>query len=166
MRARRGDRIVLAGEQVGHPVRDGEIIEVRGADGAPPYVVRWSDGHEATFFPGPGAVVRASGEPGAQVQETEQAQHVRPVHEWQIRISLFEQEDDTTAQVVLVTGPADRTDVSGAAHRSVRDPSAPHIGDEIAVARALRHLSDRLLDRARHDVEDATGEHDVDIKAD
>jgi hypothetical protein len=166
MRARRGDRIVLAGEQVGHPVRDGEIIEVRGADGAPPYVVRWSDGHEATLFPGPDAVVQpkeadgqAEGAPDAAT-----GQSPRAVQEWQIRVTLLEQEDDTTAQAVLLSGPAERADASGTAHRSPRDPASPRIGDEIAVARALRHLADRLLERARHDVEDATGEHDVDIR--
>lgn len=165
MRARPGDRIVLAGEQVGHPVRDGEIIEVRGADGAPPYVVRWSDGHEAMFFPGPGAVVRTRSEQGEQTEGAAPREQAQPVHEWQIRVSLFEQDDDTTAQAVLVSGPAEQTDASGTAHRSPRDPASPRIGDEIAVARALRHLSDRLLERARHDVEDATGEHDVDIRA-
>ena len=25
---------------------------MHGADGAPPYVVRWSDGHEGLMFPG------------------------------------------------------------------------------------------------------------------
>lgn len=162
MRARRGDRIVLAGEQVGHPVRDGEIIEVRGEQGGPPYVVRWSDGHQATFFPGPDAVVRARNEPEGQAPAPTAAE---PVHEWSIRVSLFEQQDDTTAQAVLVSGPAEQTDASGTAHRSARDPASPRIGDEIAVARALRHLSDKLFERARRDVEDATGEHDVDIRA-
>ncbi|WP_418606001.1 dsRBD fold-containing protein [Georgenia sp. SUBG003] len=65
---------------------------------------------------------------------------------------------------VLVSGPAEQTDASGTAHRSARDPASPRIGDEIAVARALRHLSDKLFERARHDVEEATGEHDVDIR--
>ncbi|PFG40975.1 uncharacterized protein DUF1876 [Georgenia soli] len=164
MRARRGDRIVLAGEQVGHPVRDGEIIEVRGEQGAPPYVVRWSDGHEATFFPGPGAVVRTRGETEAQ-PDVPAPTAAQPVHEWSIRVSLYEHQDDTTAQAVLVSGPAEQTDASGSAHRSARDPASPRIGDEIAVARALRHLSDKLFERARQDVENATGEHDVDIRA-
>jgi Domain of unknown function (DUF1918) len=34
------------------------ILEVRGADGEPPYVVRWAeDGHEGLFFPGTDASV-------------------------------------------------------------------------------------------------------------
>jgi hypothetical protein len=58
MRAQVGDRIVIRSAHVDEPVRDGEVLEVRGADGAPPYRVRWSDtGHEALFFPGPDATV-------------------------------------------------------------------------------------------------------------
>lgn len=57
MRAKVGDRLVVEGRTVGVHRRDGEIIEVRGEDGAPPYVVRWSDGHEGLTFPGPDAHV-------------------------------------------------------------------------------------------------------------
>lgn len=34
----------------------------------------------------------------------------------------------------------------------------PEIGDEVAVARALRHLADQLLDTAAQDLEAVTGE--------
>jgi hypothetical protein len=47
MRAKVGDKIVVSGHHV----------EVRGADGAPPYVVKWSDGHEGLYFPGSDASV-------------------------------------------------------------------------------------------------------------
>jgi uncharacterized protein DUF1918 len=57
MQARVGDRIVVEGRSVGNARRDGEVIEVRGDNGAPPYVVRWSDGHEGLTFPGPDAHV-------------------------------------------------------------------------------------------------------------
>jgi hypothetical protein len=57
MQARVGDRIIVEGRSVGNARRDGEVIEVRGDDGAPPYVVRWSDGHEGLTFPGPDAHV-------------------------------------------------------------------------------------------------------------
>jgi hypothetical protein len=43
---------------VGMPDRMGEILEVRGADGAPPYMVRFDDGHESLVFPGPDWVVQ------------------------------------------------------------------------------------------------------------
>lgn len=52
MRAAVGDRVVVPGRHVGDAVRTGEILEVRSADGGPPYVVRWDDGHEGLFCPG------------------------------------------------------------------------------------------------------------------
>lgn len=57
MQAHVGDHLVVEGRNVGNARRDGEVIEVRGEDGAPPYVVRWSDGHEGLTFPGPDAHV-------------------------------------------------------------------------------------------------------------
>lgn len=58
MHATAGDRLIVHGTHVDDVNRDGEILEVRGKDGEPPYVVRWSDnGHEALVFPGPDAVV-------------------------------------------------------------------------------------------------------------
>jgi hypothetical protein len=58
MQAAIGDRIVVRGHKVGEHDRGGEILAVEGADGAPPYLVRWDeDGHQGLFFPGPDAVV-------------------------------------------------------------------------------------------------------------
>jgi hypothetical protein len=58
MRASVGDRIVVRPHHVGEPVRDAEILEVRGDEGGPPYVVKWADdGHEGLFFPGSDALV-------------------------------------------------------------------------------------------------------------
>jgi hypothetical protein len=54
-----GDRLVIPGRHLGEPERDAEILEVRHADGGPPYLVRWSDtGHEGLVFPGPEAHVQ------------------------------------------------------------------------------------------------------------
>jgi hypothetical protein len=59
MRASVGDRIVIAGHRMGEPERDCEVLEVRGPDGGPPFVVRWCDsGHETLFFPGADATVQ------------------------------------------------------------------------------------------------------------
>jgi hypothetical protein len=59
MKATKGDRIIIRGHRVGEPDRDCEVLEVRGDDGGPPYVVRWGDsGHETLFFPGSDAVVQ------------------------------------------------------------------------------------------------------------
>ena len=60
MQATVGDRIVVHGTHVSDAERDGEVLEVHGADGGPPYLVRWSDnGHESLYFPGPGATIAA-----------------------------------------------------------------------------------------------------------
>jgi hypothetical protein len=54
MRATTGDQIVVSGRHVGNADRRGTITDVRGHDGAPPYLVRWDDGDgECLFFPGP-----------------------------------------------------------------------------------------------------------------
>ena len=58
MYAKIGDRIVIRGNRMGQPDRDCEVLEVRGADGLPPYRVRWGDtGHESLLFPGSDALV-------------------------------------------------------------------------------------------------------------
>jgi len=58
MRASVGDRLVVRGHRVGEPERDAQVLEVRGDDGGPPFLVRWSeDGHESLVFPGSDAYV-------------------------------------------------------------------------------------------------------------
>ena len=52
MQAVVGDRLHVHANIVGHPERTGEIVEVRGAGGEPPYLVRFDDGHTALVFPG------------------------------------------------------------------------------------------------------------------
>jgi hypothetical protein len=57
MYAKVGDKIVVRGHRVAEPERDAVVVEVRGSEGAPPYIVRWSDGHEGLYVPGSDAVV-------------------------------------------------------------------------------------------------------------
>jgi hypothetical protein len=58
MKASVGDRLVVKGHHVGEPDRDGEVLEVHGQDGGPPYLVRWEDdGHVGLFFPSTDAIV-------------------------------------------------------------------------------------------------------------
>jgi Domain of unknown function (DUF1918) len=66
MKASVGDRIDISGKHAGEEGRHGEIVAVRGYDGDPPYMVRWDDGHEGLFFPGPDAAVQ-HGKRGGQV---------------------------------------------------------------------------------------------------
>ena len=59
MKAQVGDMLVVSGHRVGEPDRTGEVVEVRGEDGEPPYLVRWDDtGHEGLYFPGSDAHVQ------------------------------------------------------------------------------------------------------------
>ncbi len=57
MQAVVGDRLHVHGRVVGTPDQTSVIIEIRGVNGSPPYVVRHDDGHEALVYPGPDASV-------------------------------------------------------------------------------------------------------------
>ncbi len=58
MRAAIGDKIVVRGHHAGDSDRDAVVLAVEGADGDPPYLVRWDeDGHQSLFFPGTDAHV-------------------------------------------------------------------------------------------------------------
>ncbi|MDD4868391.1 MAG: DUF1918 domain-containing protein [Mycobacterium sp.] len=72
MKANVGDWLVIKGATTELPDQRGLILEIHGADGAPPYVVRWlASGHEATVFPGSDAIVVTAAE---QRQADERAQ--------------------------------------------------------------------------------------------
>ena len=58
-KARVGDRLVIQAHHEGEPKRDAEILEIMGADGGPPYRVRWQDdGHESIYYPASDAYVQ------------------------------------------------------------------------------------------------------------
>jgi len=61
MRAKVGDHLVVESKTVEQPRRDGEVLEVQGEDGGPPYLVRWSDGHQGLTYPGPDAHIVTEG---------------------------------------------------------------------------------------------------------
>ena len=166
MRARAGDRIILAGEQVDQPTRAGEVLEARGADGGPPYVVRWEDGHTSTMFPGPGAVLKVTDAPPAHAEvEAVAKPGLGTLREWSVRVTIFEQGDDTTATVALLADSPEALTAKGTSRRSGSDAEVTQIGDEVAVARALRRLADHLLTQAEQDIEATTGERDVTVRA-
>jgi hypothetical protein len=58
MRANVGDLLLVESNSAEQHRREGEIIEVHGPDGQPPFLVRWPDGREALCVPGPDARVR------------------------------------------------------------------------------------------------------------
>ena len=161
MKASVGDRIVIASNRLDRPLRDGRIVECRHEDGSPPYVVEWSDtGHTGLFFPGADAHVQHfGGEIPARQGEAQPAQHVKT---WRVEVSLFESDGDTTAHAVLVA-EVPGIEARGSARRHPLDGDVPEIGEEVAVARALRRLSDRLLGVASHDIAVLEG-HPVELR--
>lgn len=59
MYAHVGDELIIEGHRVGEPRRRGEVVEVRGQNGGPPYRVRWDEtGRTTLLFPGPDCVVK------------------------------------------------------------------------------------------------------------
>ncbi|MEO6090785.1 MAG: DUF1918 domain-containing protein [Umezawaea sp.] len=59
MQALVGDRLHVHSRVVGVEERLGEILEVRGREGAPPYLIRFVDGHEGLVYPGPDCLVES-----------------------------------------------------------------------------------------------------------
>lgn len=152
MKARVGDRLVLASSVVDGTVRDGRVVELRHEDGSPPYLVEWLDTGERTLvFPGPDAHVEAA------VGDPADAAPPAAVTTWRVQVTLLHEGPSTTAQAVLVAGTPDHLGAVGTARRNPDDGVVPVIGDEVAVARALRHLADRLIDTAEEQIEDSTG---------
>jgi Domain of unknown function (DUF1876)/Domain of unknown function (DUF1918) len=154
MKAQVGDRIIIAGRRVDDPVRDGEVLEVKGTDGSPPYTVRWSDGHTGLVYPGPGAVTKVESGTGQHGPTMATIGKTKP---WHVQVSVVEAGDSTRATALLISDRHGQFSGHGDSHRSPRDQPMPEIGDEVAVARALRHLADTLLARAEADIEAATG---------
>lgn len=53
-----GDKILIGGRTIGG-IKGwvGEILEVCGSKGDPPYLVRFNNGHEALVYPGPDTII-------------------------------------------------------------------------------------------------------------
>ena len=52
MKVQIGERLLFHGTKVGSADHTAEVVQVRGDDGAPPYLVRFDDGQERLIFPG------------------------------------------------------------------------------------------------------------------
>lgn len=58
MKAHVGDMIEVRGRHVDDVPRRGQVLEVRGPDGRPPYVMQWDDSpHVSIYYPGSDAHV-------------------------------------------------------------------------------------------------------------
>jgi hypothetical protein len=78
---------------------------------------------------------------------------------WHVDIYLSEEDDDSTrARAVLRTGEARVIEATGTARRNPTDREVAEIGDEVAAARALAHLAERLSATAGADIASVTGE--------
>lgn len=89
------------------------------------------------------------------------------VHTWNVTIHLFDGDDEnrtTTAHAVLTTSARTTVEGTGRARRRPDDADVPEIGDELAVARALRDLADQLLDATSGDIA-AVEHHPVHVTA-
>jgi hypothetical protein len=60
MRAKAGDHIVIETAKLDTQRRHGDVVEVLGDEDTQHYRVRWRDGHESIFFPGPDAHLEAA----------------------------------------------------------------------------------------------------------
>jgi hypothetical protein len=77
---------------------------------------------------------------------------------WTVRIDIGEHVRHTRAVAHLQTKDTDTLVGVGFARLNPADPDVPEIGDEIAVARALSDLGQRLLNAATGDLEQVSGE--------
>lgn len=72
-------------------------------------------------------------------------------HRWKVTIDLFGNADVasdkhvTAAHAVLTTSAGNRIEGFGRARLNPQDRDVPEIGEELAAARALRHVADKLL---------------------
>jgi uncharacterized protein (UPF0128 family) len=82
----------------------------------------------------------------------------RSVNRWTVDIFLGEEDGRTYAEARLITDAGDKLVGAGHAQVGPRDYNVPEIGDEVAVARALRALGDKLLLTASGDIESTTGQ--------
>jgi len=57
-----GDRVIVHAHHQGEHPRDGEILEVQGEEGGPPYVVRWDDGRVSALYPSSDVLIHHFGD--------------------------------------------------------------------------------------------------------
>ncbi len=72
--------------------------------------------------------------------------------DWKVRIQIEEDDNHTHAHAVLDSGSV-CLQCDGDARRKPTDAVVPEIGEELAAARALYGLADRLMDTASKDIE-------------
>ncbi|KAA1427353.1 DUF1876 domain-containing protein [Nocardioides antri] len=75
---------------------------------------------------------------------------------WTVQVNIDEDGDDTYADAILTADNKTEIHGRGVSRRHPRDEAVPHIGDELASARALSDLAHQLLSMAAGEIEDHT----------
>ena len=75
-------------------------------------------------------------------------------HEKDVTLSIHIEEDDTdTTATAVLDLRGDHFEATGRARRNPIDPVKPVIGEELAIARALRKLESQITDAAEEKIE-------------
>lgn len=149
MHARRGDRLVIEGHRVGTTPRSGEVLSVDGSV----LRVAWDDGHESTFVPGPDCRIIAKAR-----QEGPMAAQPTGLERFGGTIDLRIAEDDHHCDAVATLMTSRGTlEGRGRSRRRADDPNMPLVGEQLAISRALRSLSNSL----RQQAVEAEGREDI-----
>jgi Domain of unknown function (DUF1918) len=74
-----GDHFVIDGNKIGQSRRNGEVVEVLGffVSSRPHFRVRWEDGHETIYVPGPGATLQRKQRTGAVSRQAQARAELR-----------------------------------------------------------------------------------------
>ncbi|MFE6965512.1 MULTISPECIES: DUF1876 domain-containing protein [unclassified Agromyces] len=78
--------------------------------------------------------------------------------QWSVTVDIDEEENTTRAEATVRTPAGREVTGVGKADRNPLDPNVPAIGDELAVARALHDLSERLRHTTEKDISGITGQ--------
>jgi hypothetical protein len=78
--------------------------------------------------------------------------------QWSVTVEIDEEENTTLAHASIRTPSGQDVTGTGKADRNPLDPNVPAIGDELAVARALRNLAERLMHTTEKDITSVTGQ--------
>lgn len=147
MQAKIGDRIVVHSRTQGQPTREGTVRDIRAGQVQPIYRVEWDDGTETLYAP-------TSGIARVVAEGADEASHDVTIRlESTVELIVTEIDDRSECVATLHTTRGSFTG-EGAARRRDDDPDVPMIGEELSIARALRALSETLLDAAGEALED------------
>jgi hypothetical protein len=139
MRFKAGDRIEVTINTLGVAPRRGAVLESTSAGGIH---VQWDDGHQSVFMPGSNCQLAAAS--GDVVSH--------PVRlGCHIDVTIVEDDRECRA-IAKVTTNRGFFEGEGIARLKPGDPQIPRIGEELALGRALRALSEQLLSVAAEEI--------------